>query len=85
MSSFWQYLGEVLAAMDWGMVVYIGSTLLAVASLAGGLTLIILGSRWIADECGAGWNFLFIPAAITLTVLAILFASWLGIEVAPNV
>lgn len=84
MDSFWEYLGNIISGINLGAVIFVVSLLLAAAAYIGAIVALIVGTKRIARR-DARWNFAFVPAVVIAAIFVIIFSSWLGIEVSPNV
>ena len=80
--SFWDYLAAIFTNVAWLGVLWFGSILLATVALFAGVAAAIIGGQRIADKHHWAWNFIYVPAVLAIAAFVILFASWLGIEVA---
>lgn len=83
MQSFGEYLETINISL--GSVLYLGSLLLAVAAIFGGLVGLLIGCERITSRWGAWWNLLYVPAVVVAAAFVAIFASWVGIEVSPHV
>lgn len=76
--SFPDFLAQ---PFDWSALAFIGTILLGLAFVVGGIFAAFIGGFYFADEHHWLWNLLYLPAIAALALLGLLFALWLGTEV----
>lgn len=85
MVSFWDYLAVILAGVDLGTLTYIGSIILAVGALFGGIVALFFGCERVSARWSGWANVVYVPLVVITAAAIVIFGSWLGIEVSPHV
>lgn len=79
MTDFWTFLA---GATSTPAVLFLASVVLGVGAIFGGAVAIVGGGERVSNRWGWGWNFLYVPFVVALVGFVVIFAAWLGTEVA---